>query len=152
MGNCATPQTAVRAIIRPDAAKVIHVDGRLQEFRQPIKAGNVIAKNPSCFLCSSEFMDVDSHMPHMGEDEVLQPGQIYFLMPLETSQNALSLHDLCELAIKASVALRKKQGRQPPENDPSFTGCHSVRIPARSRQGSKIPDSYKGGDNHGIEY
>ncbi|XP_057493258.1 uncharacterized protein LOC130778783 [Actinidia eriantha] len=84
---------------------VIGLDGGLQEFKQPIKACYILSQNPKCFLCSSETMFLGSHAPHVTDDEALQLGQIYFLMPISKSQTPLSLQDLCVLAIKASTAL-----------------------------------------------
>ncbi|KAL6001954.1 hypothetical protein ACLOJK_040518 [Asimina triloba] len=122
MGNClafavskmmlaTTPVIMPAVSPNPDGVvKVIHAaEGRLQEFRRPVVAGQVVAKNPNCFLCSSERMDVDVPAPSVGDDEVLQTDQVYFLMPSATSQALLSFTDLCELAIKAGVALKHKQ-------------------------------------------
>ncbi|KAI9180429.1 hypothetical protein LWI28_004729 [Acer negundo] len=118
MGNCASPQYTNKnkngggnsknmMMIKfwQSTAKIIRMDGRLQEIRQPIKAGDVISQNPKTFLCSSESMYVDSVLPHVPEDEELQLGQIYFLMPLSKSHVPLTLQELCSLAIKASSAL-----------------------------------------------
>lgn len=91
------------------AAKVVHVDGRVQEFRQPIQANNIISQNPNCFLCNSESMSIGTCVPQVPDDEELQPGQIYFLLPLSQSHKPLSLPDLCSLAIKASSGLRKNR-------------------------------------------
>ncbi|KAK2978360.1 hypothetical protein RJ640_016462 [Escallonia rubra] len=110
-------------------AKIIHNDGRLQEFRQPVKAGQVLSDNANCFLCSSETMYVDSHVPHVPADEELQLGQLYFLLPISKSQAPLSLQDLCSLAIKASIALsnhaamRRKTAKSSP-----FRVDHSVKL------------------------
>ncbi|GKB15376.1 retrovirus-related pol polyprotein from transposon TNT 1-94 [Tanacetum coccineum] len=60
------------------------------------------------FLCSSEHMFVNCHMPHVQEDEELQLGHIYFIMPISKLYKILTLQELCLLAIKASVALDKK--------------------------------------------
>ncbi|XVE48632.1 hypothetical protein DITRI_Ditri01bG0017400 [Diplodiscus trichospermus] len=89
----------------PPTTKIIYPDGRLQEFRQPIKASFVLSQNPNCFLCNSELMYVNSRLPRVHEDEELQLDQIYFLMPLSKSQATISLQELCSLAIKASTAL-----------------------------------------------
>ena len=89
----------------PPTAMVIDLDGGLPEFKQPIKACYVLSQNPNCFLCSSETMFIGSHVPHVADDEELQLGQIYFLMPISKSQTPLSLQDLCALGIKASTAL-----------------------------------------------
>ncbi|XWS45348.1 hypothetical protein CRYUN_Cryun15aG0129100 [Craigia yunnanensis] len=88
-------------------AKVVHIDGRVQEFSQPIQAKNIISQDPNCFLCSSESMSIGTCVPQVPDDEELQPGTIYFLMPLSQSHKPLSLPDLCSLAIKASSGLRK---------------------------------------------
>lgn len=105
MGNCASHQTTGGRISMASTAKVIHEDGKLQEFKQPIKARHIISQNPNCFLSSSESMHLDSVVPQMEGEEELQLGQIYFLMPLKFFEVPLSLPDLCSLAIKASAAL-----------------------------------------------
>ncbi|GMI68869.1 hypothetical protein like AT3G50800 [Hibiscus trionum] len=87
------------------AAKVVHVEGRVQEFRQSVQAKNIVAQNPGHFLCSSESMSIGTCVPHVPDEEELQPGQIYFLLPLSQSDKPLSLPDLCSLAIKASAGL-----------------------------------------------
>ncbi|MBA0717311.1 hypothetical protein Golax_005144 [Gossypium laxum] len=87
------------------AATVVHMDGRVQQFRQSIQANNIISLNPDCFLCSSESMSIGTCVPQMPADEELQPGQIYFLLPLSQSHKPLTLPDLCSLAIKASAGL-----------------------------------------------
>ncbi|KAE8695919.1 putative STS14 protein precursor [Hibiscus syriacus] len=87
------------------SAKVVHTDGRVQEFRQSLQASNIVSQNPGHFLCSSESMSIGTCVPHVPGDEKLHPGQIYFLLPLSQSDKPLSLPDLCSLAIKANSGL-----------------------------------------------
>ncbi|KAH7517893.1 hypothetical protein FEM48_Zijuj09G0112400 [Ziziphus jujuba var. spinosa] len=107
MGLCSSFQhpNKNRALNLPSTAIVIHLDGSLQEFKQPIKAAHILNQNPSCFLCCSDSMHIDSQLPRIYEDEELQLGQIYFLLPISYSQKQLSLQELCSLAIKASEGL-----------------------------------------------
>ncbi|OMO92188.1 hypothetical protein COLO4_17794 [Corchorus olitorius] len=105
MGNCASSHYTTKSGNLPPTTKIIHPDGMLQEFRQPIKASLVLSQNPNTFLCNSELMYVNSLLPQVPEDEELQLDQIYFLMPCSKSQAQLSLQELCSLAIKASSAL-----------------------------------------------
>lgn len=84
------------------AATVVHMNGHVQELRQPIEVKSIISQNPNCFLCSSESMSIGSCVPQVGDDEEIQPGTIYFVLPLSQSHKPLSLPDLCSLAIKAS--------------------------------------------------
>ncbi|KAJ0010844.1 hypothetical protein Pint_34557 [Pistacia integerrima] len=121
MGNCAISPSYRKGnggnnnnnFKRPLTVKIIHLDGRLQEFREPIEARNVLSQNPNCYLCSSESMFIGSQVPHLAKEEQLQQGQIYFLMPLSKSQAPLTLQDLCSLAIKASSALPKLTPQPP---------------------------------------
>uniref|UniRef100_A0A5B7BM52 Uncharacterized protein n=1 Tax=Davidia involucrata TaxID=16924 RepID=A0A5B7BM52_DAVIN len=117
-------------------SKVIHLDGRLQEFRQPIKASHVLSENPNCFLCSSETMFVDSLPPHLPGHEELQLGQIYFMIPISKSQTPLSLQDLCELAIKASTALGNSEMGYTAAKTPEFLHINGVR------HGCMIPTNF----------
>ncbi|XP_010068506.2 uncharacterized protein LOC104455406 [Eucalyptus grandis] len=89
----------------PSTVKVFHMDGRLQEFTQTIKASHLLSQDPNCFLCNSESMFIDSIVPKINEEEDLCLGQLYFLLPLSMSQVPLSLRELCILAVKASTAL-----------------------------------------------
>ncbi|CAN4107603.1 unnamed protein product [Withania somnifera] len=86
-------------------AMVIQMNGKLQEFRQPITAGEILVQNPGFFLCSSEAMNINSLVPQLAKDEMLQLGHLYFLMPVSKLQTPLSLQDMCLLAVKASSAL-----------------------------------------------
>lgn len=109
MGLCASGgyERKLRGIAPywPSTAKLIDLDGKLQEFRHPIIAGHILSHNPNCFLCCSDSMYINSSLPLIPKNEELQLGQIYFLLPLSKSHIPLSLQDLCALAIKASSAL-----------------------------------------------
>ncbi|KAF3435636.1 hypothetical protein FNV43_RR22727 [Rhamnella rubrinervis] len=89
----------------PHTAKIVHIDGSLQELNHSVGARHILSQNPNSFLCSWETMDVDQQAPQVGSEEELQLGQVYFLIPLSQSTRQLSLHDLCALAVKASTAL-----------------------------------------------
>lgn len=95
---------------------IIHLNGRLEEFNQPIIACHVLSQHTNCFLASSESMYVDSIAPPIPYDEELELGQIYFLLPLSQAHKVLSLEDLCGLAIKASIALGFTNIKRSPSN------------------------------------
>ncbi|KAF9609411.1 hypothetical protein IFM89_015752 [Coptis chinensis] len=134
MGVCASSQASKEGggISRPSTVKIIHADGRVQEFKQSIRAINILSQNPNSFLCSLESINLDSQMPRLAETEELQPDQIYFLLPLSQSHTHLSISDLCTLAIKASKALSKLEAT-------SFPNGHGVKLRPSLGGGSKIP-------------
>lgn len=109
-GSSSVAERIRRLPLQANTSKVINAaDGRLQEFRTPIQAKQITSKNPNYFLCNSETMSVGACLSRAADEEELQPGQIYFLLPESRVQKPLSLPDLCSLAIKASSALGQSQ-------------------------------------------
>lgn len=90
--------------------KLILCNAKLQEFNRPVRASEILSQYPDCFICCSESMFIGSAVPPIREDEELQVGQIYFLMPLSMSKSPLSLQEMCVLATKASSALIGSHG------------------------------------------
>lgn len=117
MGICVSSQytrKGIRSTNLPHTTKIIHLeDGKLQELRHLVKACQILSQqNQECFLCSLESINIDKTAPQVPENEELQLGQIYFLMPLSHySKSPLSLQDVCVLAIKASKVLSQSNSR-----------------------------------------
>lgn len=110
MGNKIVSQTESRTVstdrgqLNAPALVFSVANGDLMEFKQPITAGEIVKPNAT-FITSSESMEVGWHLQHLSNDEVLQNGQLYFLLPVCFSICPLSIHDLCDLAVKVSDAL-----------------------------------------------
>ncbi|KAK4742308.1 hypothetical protein SAY87_000309 [Trapa incisa] len=117
MGNCLSPEQfgtnhsdeCAKNLHHCSTVKLLLCDGMLQEFHRPVRAEEVLSKWPECFICCSESMFIGSAVPRIHEEEELQVGQIYFLMPLSRSRDPLSLQEICALATKASLALKRHQ-------------------------------------------
>lgn len=103
MGICSSCESSSSAV----TAKLIFDDGRLQEFSYPIKVSYVLQKNPTCFICNSDEMDFDVAVSAVNHDEMLQPGQLYFALPLSRLKRRLKAEEMAALAVKASSALTK---------------------------------------------
>ncbi|KAI3717032.1 hypothetical protein L1987_68345 [Smallanthus sonchifolius] len=91
--------------------KLILPDGSLQEFSYPVKVSDVLRKNPSTFICNSDDMDFDNVVSPIKDDDKLQPGQLYFALPLHRLKRPLQPEEMAALAVKASAALAKCGGR-----------------------------------------
>ncbi|XP_072989835.1 uncharacterized protein [Typha latifolia] len=103
MGACNSCEATA---VAPATAKVVLLDGRLQEFVGPVKASHVLQKDDSmCFVCSSDDMELDDFVSALGAEEELQPGQLYFLLPVSMLQRPLHADEIAALAVKASAAL-----------------------------------------------
>ncbi|KAJ4715011.1 HTH-type transcriptional regulator [Melia azedarach] len=102
MGLCSSCESTHVA-----TAKLILQDGRLQEFSYPVKVSYVLQKNPACFICNSDEMEFDDVVSAISDDEELQPGQLYFALPLSRLKHPLQAEEMASLAVKASAALMK---------------------------------------------
>ncbi|BAU00152.1 hypothetical protein LR48_Vigan06g038700 [Vigna angularis] len=102
MGNCNSSDST-----RVATAKLILQDGKLQEFSYPVKVSFLLQKYPACFICNSDEMDFDDVVSAIDEDQLLQPGQLYFALPLSRLKQRLQPHEMAALAVKASSALMK---------------------------------------------
>ncbi|KAE9606741.1 hypothetical protein Lal_00025928 [Lupinus albus] len=102
MGNCSSSDSTQVA-----TAKLVHQDGRLQEFPYPVKVSYLLQEHPTSFICNSDEMDFDDVVTAVREDDVLQPGQLYFALPLTRLSNPLKAAEMAALAVKASSALMK---------------------------------------------
>ncbi|CAM8990418.1 unnamed protein product [Rhodiola kirilowii] len=93
-------------------AKLILPDGRLQEYSHPIKACYVLQrfKSPAFFICNSDEMEFNDVVSAVADDEELQLGQLYFLLPLNLLKYPLKAAEMAELAVRASTALMKSCG------------------------------------------
>lgn len=146
MGLCVSSQIISsqngRFLNFPYTVMVIQSNGKLQQFKQPIRAGKLLSQNPSCFICCSETMNVDSFPVQMAEDDELQAGQLYFLMPISKSQTLITLQDLCTLAIKASAAINSdgsERRRAVVASVPFVDEKCAVKFWGRAERASRIP-------------
>ncbi|KAL8266244.1 hypothetical protein R6Q59_003588 [Mikania micrantha] len=120
MGICTSCQSTYAV-----TGKLVLPDGRLQEFFQPTKASYFLHKNPNTFICDSDEMDFDDVVSPIKDDEELQPGQLYFVLPIKRLNLPLQPEEMAALAVKASAALAAKCGGCRRSKGISFTTSFS---------------------------
>ncbi|KAI4381673.1 hypothetical protein MLD38_007728 [Melastoma candidum] len=86
-------------------AKLILLDGRLQEFPYPVKASYVLVGDRTSFICNSDEMEFDDVVSAVEE---LQLGGLYFTLPVSKMSRRLQAEEMAMLAAKASLALTKR--------------------------------------------
>ncbi|XP_077252454.1 uncharacterized protein LOC143891828 [Tasmannia lanceolata] len=108
MGSCFSSQTNESLTLL--TAKVISLNGTLQEYLVPIKVSQVLQiETTPCFLCNSDKLYFDDEIPPLDRDEQLQLDQIYFVLPISRIKYPLTASDMATLAVKASLALMEGQ-------------------------------------------
>ncbi|XP_009629967.1 uncharacterized protein LOC107779734 [Nicotiana tabacum] len=107
MGICSSCESTSIA-----TAKLILQDGRLQEFPYPVKASYLLQRDPTIFICNSDEMEFGNVVSAISADEELQPGQLYFALPLSNLKRRLKAEEMAALAVKASSALNNCGGEK----------------------------------------
>ncbi|KAL5704959.1 hypothetical protein ACHQM5_023315 [Ranunculus cassubicifolius] len=102
MGNCTSYGSASISV-----AKLILQNGEMEEFSYPVRVSYLLEKYPSCFICDSDSLEYDDFVSAIYGDEQLQPGHLYFALPLSKSKYPLQAEEMAALAVKASMAFIK---------------------------------------------
>ncbi|XP_010909383.1 uncharacterized protein [Elaeis guineensis] len=105
MGICTSCEAATAAATPAATAKVILPDGELREYNRPVRVSHVLQKDPTCFVCDADVMEIDGFVSAVGADEELWPGNLYFLLPRTMLKHRLHAEDLAALAVRGSAAL-----------------------------------------------
>ncbi|KAF3332138.1 hypothetical protein FCM35_KLT03544 [Carex littledalei] len=101
------------SVVDRPTVRVITPDGSLREFTTPVSASDpFLNAGETHFLCNSDTLYFDSVITAVGPTELLQPGQMYFMLPISMLGNVLSGIDMAALAVKASSALTQSNSRR----------------------------------------
>uniref|UniRef100_A0ACD5YET0 Uncharacterized protein n=1 Tax=Avena sativa TaxID=4498 RepID=A0ACD5YET0_AVESA len=96
---------------RVATAKVVRLDGSLAQYPEPITAREALGDDDaSSFLCSSDELRFDEPPRALVDEEELEPGWLYFVLPASMLRLALSGHEMAALAVRASSALAVASG------------------------------------------
>ncbi|CAK8564100.1 unnamed protein product [Lathyrus sativus] len=88
--------------------RVVHVDGSVEDFHQPISAYQIIGNQPKHFVCTSIQLLSSSYKPLKPDNSQLQPGQLYFMLPYSVLQADVSPVDLACLAKRLTAKAKNK--------------------------------------------
>nr|BAK00306.1 predicted protein [Hordeum vulgare subsp. vulgare]BAK00998.1 predicted protein [Hordeum vulgare subsp. vulgare]BAK01766.1 predicted protein [Hordeum vulgare subsp. vulgare] len=114
MGSCASrsPVAGYGRAAATKTAKVIGLDGSMAQYAAPVTAREALldAARASSFLCSSDELRLDAPARALAADEALQPGWLYFVLPVSMLRRPLSGQEMAALAVRASSALAVASG------------------------------------------
>ncbi|CAI8611112.1 unnamed protein product [Vicia faba] len=129
MGACYSCNTSS---ILKNIIRVVHLNGFVEDFDQPISASQVIGNPPKHFVCTSIQLLSSSYKPLKGDNSQLQPGQLYFMLPYSVLQADVSPVDLACLAKRLTAKGKAK-------NKPSdYNKSSKAVIPLPSRSPCRV--------------
>lgn len=107
MGNAAS---CTPLAISSSNFKVLRMDGTLEVYSRPMKAGEFMVENPGHFLCNSSSLKAGQRIHGVAADENLELRQLYFLLPMELLYSVLTCEEMSALSYRASKATRHGSG------------------------------------------
>ncbi|GLJ14956.1 hypothetical protein SUGI_0244080 [Cryptomeria japonica] len=113
-------------------ARILFFNGVMKEFREPIKAGEIIKQNPGYFLCHWDSLHIDKFMVSVNSKDVLELGELYFLLPLRKLQYVLSVSDMAAMVFKANSAINQMISSR--ERDDMYCKISDDPLPQESQK------------------
>lgn len=114
MGSCVS-SNAISSV--PVTAKLILMDGNIQEFSEEVRSQEILREYEGHIICNSDGLYVGQNISQvLGDDDRLQMGQLYFLLPQRKLQFVLTDSDMASLLFKSNTALsshKKKATKKP---------------------------------------
>lgn len=109
MGSCVS-SNATSSV--PATAKLILMDGNIQEFSEEVRSQEILREYEGHFICNSDGLYVGQNISQvLGDDDRLQIGQLYFLLPQRKLQFLLTDSDMASLLFKISTALSTQKNK-----------------------------------------
>ncbi|XVE98837.1 hypothetical protein REPUB_Repub03eG0143100 [Reevesia pubescens] len=115
MGCCLSSPNTFNTI------RLVHLNGYVEDFDHPISVNEVIGKPPKQFLCTAaQLVSAGSRPLH--PDTQLQPGHLYFLLPLSTLQDDISPLDMASVVKRLTARAKSIRSHDlSPKTSPSLT-------------------------------
>lgn len=116
MGICIS-SNATSSFVPAATAKLILMDGSIQEFSQEPKSQEILQESEDHFICNSDGLFVGQNISQvLSNEDRLQIGQLYFLLPRRKLQFVLTDSDMASLLSKITTTLsaqkKKRQSRR----------------------------------------
>lgn len=89
--------------------KVVHSNGLVDEFFRPVLVKELTVDYPNHFICHSNDLNIARTVPPLPDDEEMELGQVYFLLPQKIFESLLTEADVAALISKAAVSRKASQ-------------------------------------------
>jgi hypothetical protein len=85
--------------------KVVDMDGSMAQYAAPITAREALGdderrRGAPVFLCSSDELRLDAPPRALADEEALQPGWLYLVLPMSMLPLTLTGHEMAALALQ----------------------------------------------------
>ncbi|KAH7571028.1 hypothetical protein JRO89_XS05G0242000 [Xanthoceras sorbifolium] len=84
------------------AVRVVLPGGEIRQFRELVKAAELMLECPNFFLTNSRSLHIGRRFSALAADEELEPGNVYIMFPMKRVNSMVSAADLAALFMAAN--------------------------------------------------
>ncbi|KAM4097269.1 hypothetical protein ACJW30_08G168800 [Castanea mollissima] len=107
MGNYVSCTLATPLIKSNKAARVVFPGGEVRQFREPIKAAELMFECPNFFLVNSQSLHIGRRFSALGADEEIEFGNVYIMFPMKRVNSVVVAADMAMLFLVANSATKR---------------------------------------------
>lgn len=91
-------------------ARVILPCGEVRQFRQPVKAAELMLESPNYFVVNSSSLNMGRRFSALSADEDLEFGNVYIMFPMRRVNSIVTAADMAAVLLAANTAARRIAG------------------------------------------
>ncbi|KAL9317207.1 hypothetical protein ACSQ67_013724 [Phaseolus vulgaris] len=92
------------------ATRVIVPTGEVKQFKEIIKAAELMLEHPTYFLVNSRSLHIGRRFSALAADEELEFGNVYIFFPMRRLKSLVTAADMAVLYLAASSAVKRLSG------------------------------------------
>ncbi|MQI32291.1 DUF4228 domain-containing protein, partial [Escherichia coli] len=92
------------------AARVIFPTGEVKQFKELVKAAELMLEHPNYFLANSRSLHIGRRFPVLAADEDLEFGNVYIFFPMRRVNSLVTAADMAVLFMAANSAVKRISG------------------------------------------
>ena len=110
MGNYVSCTLATPLMKNSKAVRVIFPGGEVRQFREPVKAAELMLELPNFFAANSRSLHIGRRFSALSADEELEFGHVYVMFPMRRVNSVVTAADLAVFFMAANSAAKRISG------------------------------------------
>jgi hypothetical protein len=111
MGNYISCSLVTPLIKTHKASRIVLPMGEIRQFRQPLKAAELMFECPNFFLSNSQSLHIGRRFSALGADEELELGNVYIMFPMKRVNAIVTAADMATHFMAANSAAKRIGGK-----------------------------------------
>ncbi|KAJ1382905.1 hypothetical protein SESBI_43814 [Sesbania bispinosa] len=107
MGNYISCTLAPPLMRNAKATRVVFPTGEVKQFKEIVKAAELMLENPNYFLVNSRSLHIGRRFSALAADEELEFGNVYIFFPMRRLNSVVTAADMAVLFLAANSAAKR---------------------------------------------